>query len=515
MYHYITLREGDPMSRARRSRFTLLVRLVLFLIAFGASLLVQMGVSRYQSQYVLEPMEERTEKIQTISRFLSGVESCMAELDDYRWDYGNAEALIAAMEASLSDMAERSAAIRSEVSEVGERYYLLASAARTTCGTLTGQLREIGAHLAADRTAEAAQLYYEQALPCGTYLLQYTRQLLERAILDNNETYASLNTLNVRLKHLQTVIAAVSVVLAVFMVASLASLLRSVVQMTRASMQISEGRLDIPDVAEGGDEIGQMAKVFNEMKRSMRQRVELLNRNNEMERELHVKETEALALQNLIEREKLQQLRSQINPHFLFNTLNVIMYTARQEGAEETRKLLDSLSRTFRYVLGSNDAEVPLSREIQIVDAFYSLYHARFADRLVLEWHIPPELELTEAMVPSFIIQPLVENAFNHGLARKEDGGRVDVYLKEAPETLLVRVTDNGAGMSEEALTQLREHLNDPPAAGDHIGLHNVAARLRLCGEQYGLEIQSTEGSGTEVVIRAPMRFAQGGDETD
>jgi len=166
-------------------------------------------------------------------------------------------------------------------------------------------------------------------------------------------------------------------------------------------------------------------------------------------------------------------------------------------------------------VLGSNDAEVPLSREIQIVDAFYSLYHARFADRLVLEWHIPPELELTEAMVPSFIIQPLVENAFNHGLARKEDGGRVDVYLKEAPETLLVRVTDNGAGMSEEALTQLREHLNDPPAAGDHIGLHNVAARLRLCGEQYGLEIQSTEGSGTEVVIRAPMRFAQGGDETD
>ena len=72
------------MSHVRLSRFTLLVRLVLFLIAFGASLLLQLGVSRYQSQYVLEPMAERTENIQTISRFLNGVENCMAELDDYR-----------------------------------------------------------------------------------------------------------------------------------------------------------------------------------------------------------------------------------------------------------------------------------------------------------------------------------------------------------------------------------------------------------------------------------------------
>ena len=503
------------MAHVRLSRFTLLGRLVLFLIAFGASLLFQLGVSRYQSEYVLEPMAERTENIQTISRFLNGVENCMAELDDYRWDYGNAETLIADMEASLSETAERSAAIHADIRESGEGYYLLASAARTTYGTLTAQLREIETHLAANRTAEAAQLYYDQALPCGTYLLQYTRQLLERAILDNNDTYAALNALNVRLKRLQAVIVVVSVILAVFMVSSLASLLRSVVQMTRASMQISEGRLDIPDVAEGSDEIGQMAKVFNEMKRSMRQRVELLNRNNEMERELHVKETEALELQNLIEREKLQQLRSQINPHFLFNTLNVIMYTAKQEGAEETRKLLDSLSRTFRYVLGSNDAEVPLSREIQIVDAFYSLYHARFADQLVLQWHIPPELELTEAMVPSFIIQPLVENAFNHGLAHTEGGGRVDVYLEQEPGMLVVRVADNGVGMSEEALAQLREHLSDPPAMGDHIGLHNVAARLRLRGEQYGLEIQSAEGSGTEVVIRAPMEFEPEGGEAE
>lgn len=503
------------MAHIRLPRFTLMGRLVLFLIAFGATLLFQLGVNRYQSQYVLTPMAERTENIHHISRFLKVAEDCMADLNDFRWDYGNAELLMAALEERLQNMDTLLPGMQCSTREVGEDYYLLSAAARTTYGTLAGQLRELEDCLLAGNTEEASQLYYDQALPCGTYLLQYTRQLLERAIIDSSEAYAALNALNGQLKRLQAATVVVSVVLAAFLVASLVSLLRSVVQMTRASRQISEGMLDIPDVAEGGDEIGQMAKVFNEMKHSMRQRVELLGEKNEMERELHARETESLELQNLIQREKLQQLRSQINPHFLFNTLNVIMYTAGQEGAAETRRLLGSLSKTFRYVLGSNDAQVPLAREIQIVEAFYSLYHARFADSLVLEWHIPPELPLTEAMVPSFIIQPLVENAFNHGLANKEGGGRVDVYLREEPGMLLIRVADNGVGMSPAVLEELRRHLKDPPETGDHIGLYNVATRLRLQGEQYGLSIRSAPGRGTEVVARAPMVMAKEDEETE
>ena len=501
------------MARVRLPRLTLLGRLILFLLAFGVSLLLELGISRYQSQYVLAPMQERTENIQTISLFLNGAERCMAALDDYRWDYGNAETLIANIETSLAETARLADTIRMDVREVSEEYYLLANAARTTYGTLTEQLREIEAQLSANQSARAAQLYYQKAQPCGGYLLQYTRELSERAILDNNDTYAALNARNDRLKRLEAVVIAMSAIFAALMVAALVPVLRSVVQLTRSSRQIGEGQLDIPDVPEGGGEIGQMAKVFNEMRRSMKQRVELLNRNNEMQRELHVKETEALELQALIERAKLQQLRSQINPHFLFNTLNVIRYTAMQENAEQTQALLDALSRLFRYTLGSNDAQVPLSREVQIVDAFYSLYHARFGEQVTMAWHIPPTLDLTETMVPSFIIQPLVENAFNHGIAHKEGGGRVDIWLEPQPELLLVRVADDGVGMSEDALAHLRGQLNEPPDTGEHIGLCNVAARLRLRGERYGLDIHSEEGRGTEVAVRAPMTILQEGGE--
>lgn len=189
------------------------------------------------------------------------------------------------------------------------------------------------------------------------------------------------------------------------------------------------------------------------------QQVRLLEEKNEMERVLPRKENEALEYQTLMEREKLQQLRSQINPHFLFNTLNVIMYTSQQEGATRTHSLIGSLSRLFRYALGSNEAQVPLSREVHIVDEFYSLYQARFGDRMRMQWHISPEVDLTETMVPSFILQPLVENAFKHGLGPKEEGGCVDVSICVQEKTRIITVTDDGVGMSEEALDNLRRAI--------------------------------------------------------
>ena len=98
-----------------------------------------------------------------------------------------------------------------------------------------------------------------------------------------------------------------------------------------------------------------------------------------MERELHRQKTEALELQNRMERSRLQQLRSQIDPHFLFNTLNVILQTAGQEKAYRTQALITALSHLLRYSLMSNDEQVPLAREVRIVDEYYSIYHVRFA----------------------------------------------------------------------------------------------------------------------------------------
>ena len=494
------------MKRFQCSRYTLLSRIILFLTVFGAAFLLQMGIGQYQSRYIMRPMEERTEDIQTISQFLDSVEGCMSVLGEYRWDYGDVDALINNLRNHLSAASRHIGNIHAEIREVSEEYYLLANAVRTTYEGLNSIVNEITLCLADDRSVDASQIYYDRATPCGTYLLQYTRQLLEQAIHDNHDAFAALEVTNSRMERLRSLVTVLSVAAACVMVVSLIFLLRSVLQLSRASEQISRGQLDVPDVDESRkDEMGHLAKTFNEMKRSMRRQVELLNKNNEMERELHTKETEALELQALVEREKLQQLRSQINPHFLFNTLNVIMYNARQESAEKTCALLDSLSQMFRYALGDNEALAPLSREVQIVNEFYSLYHARFGDRIQLQWHIDPEIELTETLLPAFLIQPLVENAFQHGLAPKEEGGKVDVEITIRDGFLRISVRDNGVGMTQQALEQLKEHLHSPSPTGEHIGVYNVAARLRLAGDAYGLEIRSEPDVGTDAVMRLPL----------
>lgn len=494
------------MLHIPRPHLTLLGRTVLFLAAFGASLLIQMGIDSYQTQYVIEPMERRTEGIQAISQFLNDVEGCMTVLEDYRWDYGDTATLVATIRQHQSASKIHLVDIPADIGQVSEEHYLLANAALTTYGTLTLTIDDIVDGLLSGKTDTAAQLYYEKAEPCGSYLRQYTQQLLERAILDYHDTYASLMELNERLNQIQVLTILLCLLLGCVVIVSLVRLLRSIMQMARASQAISRGAFDTPDIDETRrDEIGHMAKAFNEMKHSMKRQVQLLEEKNQVERALFRKENEALELQNLMEREKLQQLRSQINPHFLFNTLNVIVYTAQQEGAERTRSLISSLSKLFRYTLESNEAQVPLAREIHVVDEFYSLYRARFRERICMKWHISPEVDLTETLVPSFILQPLVENAFRHGLAPKEEGGCVDIDIQAQGGVLNIRVADDGVGMTPQALETLHKNLLNPPTTGEHIGVYNVAARLRLRGAEYGLDIQSESGKGTVAAVRLPL----------
>ena len=208
-----------------------------------------------------------------------------------------------------------------------------------------------------------------------------------------------------------------------------------------------------------------------------------------------------------MERSRLQQLRSQIDPHFLFNTLNVILQTAGQEKAYRTQALITALSHLLRYSLMSNDEQVPLSREVRIVDEYYSIYHVRFGDRVRMQWKISDSLELTETMVPSFILQPIVENAFKHGISPKEEGGVVRIRINPLREQglLYINVFDNGVGIAPESLRQLKTALECSSERCEHIGVYNVAARLKLLDKRCRFEIRSHEGWGTAVSLYLPL----------
>ncbi len=500
----------------KRPHMTLMRRIYLFLFFFAITLFILLGVDYYQNKYVLEPLERQTSNIYSISRFMNSVESILRVLDSYRWDYGDSDVLLETLQQEGGRATQHLGNIAKDLADVGEEQHLLARAADTTYITFSKSLATIVDCLQNGDAAGASGEYYTRTEPCGGYLRQYTQQLLEVAIRENQNAYLHTIILKRELANLQVLAVIGCIVLGAVLVVLMRQLLVPVRELALASQQIGEGNFDIEDVkVVRADEIGSMANAFNEMKRSMKNRVQLLNEKNEMERALHRRETEALEMQTLMEREKLQQLRSQINPHFLFNTLNVIQYTAKQEDADRTATLLTSLASLFRYTLASNEEQVPLAQEVRIIDSLYLLYHVRFGDRMRLEWRISPDIDLTETMVPSFLLQPLVENAFHHGLGPKESGGMVRIRINARAGWLYISVLDNGMGIAPEKLEALRANLQNTPTHGEHIGIYNVASRLRLMGEGCELKLYSREGMLTRAAMRLPLVLQQEEEETD
>ena len=215
----------------------------------------------------------------------------------------------------------------------------------------------------------------------------------------------------------------------------------------------------------------------------------------EILRQLHAKEKVTLELVALQKEQELAILKSQINPHFLFNTLNSISAMA-STNTEETRTMIARLGDMLRYVIeGTNNKLVPLEKELQFVRDYVDLESKRMGDRLTAEFHI--DQSVVKFSVPPMILQPLVENAIKHGIAPLEEGGRVIVQIQRNKETIVFRVSDTGVGLSSA----------DPLSTASGIGLKNLDTRLRrMYGDSAKLEISSLKNSGCEVTFALPAQ---------
>jgi two-component system, LytTR family, sensor kinase len=190
---------------------------------------------------------------------------------------------------------------------------------------------------------------------------------------------------------------------------------------------------------------------------------------------------------------KIEALANQINPHFLFNTLTSISSLIRTQ-PETARMLITKLSGLLRRLMRSTDHFVTLREELESIDEYLDIEVVRFGPQLKVDKQIAPKT--LDVIVPSMLLQPLVENSIKHGLARKVGGGRITIRTLARDGHTLIEVVDDGLGMSEERLGH---------ALGDGIGLSNVNERLRtICGASYRLRLQSVPGEGTCASIEIP-----------
>ena len=202
---------------------------------------------------------------------------------------------------------------------------------------------------------------------------------------------------------------------------------------------------------------------------------------------------------------EFKMLASQINPHFLYNTLETIRMKAKINKQPEIEELVKMLAKIMRRNISVGDQMVTLQSEIELIENYLVIQNYRFSDRIRAEVIVDENVD-TQIMVIPLIMQPFVENAYVHGLESKESDGRLKIHVMQEEKDIVIEIRDNGAGMTTYKQAVIRRSLREAqPFEKGHIGVNNVNQRIRiLYGEEYGVDLHSVLDEGTCITIRFP-----------
>ena len=214
--------------------------------------------------------------------------------------------------------------------------------------------------------------------------------------------------------------------------------------------------------------------------------------------------------QQSLHRAELELLQAQINPHFLYNTLDSIAILAESQREEDVVNMVTSLSTFFRNSLNRGEDIISLRAELIQAKSYLEIQQIRYSDILTYSISLPEEIQ--DVTVPKLILQPLIENALYHGIKNRRGRGVIQITGEKQNDDILLQVRDNGAGMTEEQLQRLQAGVYEEHHSG--LGLKNVHQRIRLyCGEPYGLTFESKQGIGTTVTVLLPSRGVKAPDQ--
>lgn len=269
--------------------------------------------------------------------------------------------------------------------------------------------------------------------------------------------------------------------------------------------QISSGNFDIEDIeVDTVQEVGTVIAAFNTMKHDIRQYISELNRQQQIEQGYMNEKLRNLRMEQLLKRMELYTMQAQMNPHFLFNTINTGVQLAITENAEKTAEFMEHLADFFRYNLRERNLMVPLRREIEGLEAYLYILRIRFPKSLGFSLDVPEEL-MDTCHVPALILQPLVENSVIHAFKGSDRPGHISIRVWMEQSVLRLSVRDNGIGIDPEmAQRLLARHGHEDVQDSKVMGLDNVIHRLHFFYPNHPdvVTIESDPDWGTDIVIQ-------------
>jgi Predicted signal transduction protein with a C-terminal ATPase domain len=261
-------------------------------------------------------------------------------------------------------------------------------------------------------------------------------------------------------------------------------------ELTSAMSEMEKGKLGrtLPDTSR--NELGVLGRQFNQMSGSILSLIEQIRILESEKREMEIK-----------------TLQAQINPHFLYNTLNTIKYMAVVIKANNIAESLTTLSNILRPIFGNPNILCTIQEEVEYAKNYIRILNYRYCEGIVVNLNMPDELMQCEIL--RFILQPLIENCFIHGVSSQNHKGLIGITAIQENNDINLIVEDNGKGMDVTKLIEVRAELNDgttgKTAEKGSIGLSNVSRRIKLhYGDKYGIDVESRDGFGTKVVLRLP-----------
>lgn len=264
--------------------------------------------------------------------------------------------------------------------------------------------------------------------------------------------------------------------------------------------KVVKNNFELEKTIEGHDEFSQIYDNLYLMSENIKKLINEVYKQNLEKEQIKSKQSDM----------SFKMLATQINPHFLFNTIETIRMKSLASGDKEISTMLKLLAQLLRYNLSVKGQPVSIKKELEAVKNYLTIQHFRFGERISYDIKINCELE--DVYILPLIIQPIVENSFTHGLENKEKGGKINIFIdkinQDEKEILIIKISDNGSGIKKEQLEKIRENLklekqDSLETSGMSIGLGNVTSRIKLYYKNGSdVEINSQEQEGTEVILK-------------